>query len=54
MKQDKWIDIEEFLAFKEWNKLRSEQVVEQMWHENWLKVQEIGEEEYLKQFENGK
>lgn len=54
MEDKKWIDVEEFLVLNEWNKLRSKQAIHQIWHENWLKVQEIGEEEYLKQFEDEK
>jgi hypothetical protein len=52
--KNKWIDVEEFLVVKELNTLRSNEVLQQIWHENWLKVQEIGVEEYLKQFEDEK
>lgn len=44
-------DIEESLVVRELDKLRSKDVIAWMWHDNWLKVQEIGLEAYLKQFE---
>lgn len=47
----KWIDIEEFLAVQELDKLRSRGMIAWMRHNNWLKVQEMGLDAYLKQFE---
>lgn len=41
----------EYLAVREWEKLRNRHSIQKMWHENWLKVQEIGIEEYEKQFD---
>lgn len=49
MKEDR--DMLEFLAIQELEKLKSKQIIAWIWHNNWLKVQEIGLDAYLKGFE---